>query len=235
MAPVFYSDLLIRLLSIAVVVALSAAETQAQRTLGCEAPFGQGERKEQAFLQRAPHGASRLSKHQLTVGWAGGTARFVDKAPYMEGEQAGSRYLYCGFSPELAMHLIYYAHDELSEGLLLDDRNGKRLPAGDFVAFSPRNDAYFIARQPDGLDGQEWRLYSRDGKVLWKGLSGIEARKEWTYFVATLKAPRWNDRGELQATLTCTVGNQPHLSATVTLVHQQSAWRWLPVVDCPKA
>lgn len=93
----------------------------------------------------------------------------------MEGELAGARYLYCGFDADLRMHLIYHIDEEYSEGLLLDDRTGRTLPAGELVAFAPDKTKYFISRQPDGFDGKEWRVYSRGGKLLWKGVSGIEA------------------------------------------------------------
>jgi len=113
-------------------------------------------------------------------------------------------YQYCGFG--LGFHLIRKSDEGLFTGVLLDTKTGRVLPAGKTVIFAPDTSRYFAVQQPDGLDGEEWLLYSRGGTRLWKGLSGVEAKSpmgNWTYFIATLQQPHWSTTGELEAILRC--------------------------------
>lgn len=133
----------------------------AQRTLTCEPLVGKGQDKEVPYLKLAPHGASRQAKHRLVVHWANGVREFADKAPYMEDEEDGSRFLYCGFDPELSLYLIYKIDEASSRGVLLDDATGRVLPAGETVIFSGDGQRYFASVQPEGLDGNEWTKSGR--------------------------------------------------------------------------
>ncbi|MFI5119657.1 MAG: hypothetical protein ACHQM4_04550 [Thermoanaerobaculia bacterium] len=198
-----------------------------------------GSRQEDlALLGQAPLGATRISKHHLRVNWSGGSRDFIDVPPYDEPLD-GTRYSYCGYRSALGMHLVYKASSGVSTGVLLEDATGKTTEAGEYVAFSRDKSKYFAAVQPDGLDGQEWYVYWRNGTRIWKGLSGITAvhgRLGYRYFSAVLENPRWNLAGELEATHACEAGRRKpgQRETTVTLTRSKGAWVWLPEVECPK-
>lgn len=190
-------------------------------------------KENQAVLSQAPMGAKRVSKHHLRVNWAGGGTDFIDKPPYDEPLD-GTWYSYCGFNPTLNVHLIHKSIADIFTGVLLDNATGKLIPAGDYVSFSNDKKKYFATVQPNGLDGQEWYLYSRDGTLIWKGLSGIsENNGRYEYFIAELDDPRWSAGGELQSTLVC-AADQSKRKTTVTLTLTGNKWEWLPIVACPK-
>ena len=222
--------------TMACVALLIGSVANAQRTMTCEPLVGQGQEKEVPYLKLAPHGASRPAKHRLAVRWAKGVREFADKAPYMEDEEDGSRFLYCGFDPELSLHLIYKIDEASSRGVLLDDATGRVLPAGETVIFSGDFQRYFASVQPEGLDGNEWHVYSRDGTEIWKGLSGISAKHPtlgYDYFIATLESPRWSAANELEATLKCASGDTT--AHTVMLRPVKGGYNWSPAVHCPPA
>lgn len=105
---------------------------------------------------------------------------------------------------------------------------------GRAAIFSRNAQRYFASVQPNGLDGNEWHVYSRDGVELWKGLSGISAKDPklgYEYFIATLDAPRWSAEAELQATLKCASGDSSAI--TVTLRPVNGRYSWTPAVHCP--
>jgi hypothetical protein len=144
----------------------------------------------------------------------------------------GIRYEYCGFA--LGFHLIRKADDGLFTGVLLDSTSGKVLPAGQTVIFAPGSARYFATQQPDGLDGEEWLLYSRAGSRLWKGVAGILAKSlqgNWDYFIATLERPHWSAAGELEATLRCAADTTQ--TTAVTLRAEAKRYAWVPTVRCP--
>src|SRR4051812_16096684 len=132
-------------------LSLAAVRSGAQSALDCAPLLGQGQEEERPFLSQAPGAVTRPSRHRLAGRWAGGTRTFLDRAPYMEGDMDGARYLYCGYRRDVAMHLLYYQHDDMSEGVLLDNATGRTLPAGERVLFSPGREKYFASRQPNGL------------------------------------------------------------------------------------
>lgn len=120
--------------------------------------------------------------------------------------------------------------------MLLDVANGKVLPAGQTVMFDSDAARYFVTRQPDGLDGEEWLIYSRAGTQLWSGESGISAQSShgnWRYFVATLEQPHWSAAGELEATLRCSADTAQ--TATVTLRASGAQYQWVPAIACPSS
>src|SRR5476649_2912981 len=108
----------------------------AQGALSCERLLGQEQTAELPYLRTAPHGASRPTKHSLVVKWSKGVHDFVDKAPYWEQGEDGSRHLYCGFDAQLGMHLIYKIDETSGRGVLLDDVTGRVLPGGETVTFA---------------------------------------------------------------------------------------------------
>jgi hypothetical protein len=165
------------------------------------------------------------------VPWSKGVRAFADSGT-VEGEMSGVAYQYCGFAH--GYHLIRKNEEALFTGVLLDTLTGSVLPAGHTVIFAPDTTRYFAAQQPDGLDGEEWLLYTRGGARIWKGLSGLEARSatgNWTYFIATFEQPRWSTAGDLQATLRC--ANDTTKTAVVTLRSTRGRYRWMPGIVCP--
>ena len=192
-------------------------------TLSCDRP-------EAAVLRTAPSGVRRVSKHRLIIRWTGGVRAFADTGDD-NGELGGVRYEYCGVV--LGYHLIRKVDDGLSTGVLLDTATGRLLPAGQMVSFSPDTTRYFATQQPDGMDGEEWLLYSRRGVQLWKGESGISAKSAslgYEYFIATLEAPHWSPRGQVEASLRCV--NDTTRTTMVSLVASGARYRWTPIEHC---
>jgi hypothetical protein len=214
-------------IAIIVLFAKSGAQSPAS-TLDCNTD-------ESVVLRSAPLGAARVSKQRLTVRWAGGTRVFQDSG-LVEGYMDGVSYQYCGYSPDAKFHLIHKHDEAVLTGVLLDHTTGKVLPAGQRVVFAPGGSGYFATVQPDGLDGEEWYVYSIRGAQIWKGLSGITAKHpklKYDYFIASLEEPRWSASGELQATLKCADGN--HAATVVTLKRKGAGYAWQPAVACRPA
>lgn len=191
-----------------------------------------------SILNQAPFGAKRISKHHLKVNWARGSVDFIDKPPYDEALD-GTAYSYCGYNSTIGMHLIHKSAFSDFTGVLVDNATGKVMPAGQYVSFSKNKKKYFSTIQPDGLDGEEWYIYTRDGKLIWKGLSGISQKHpkyEWEFFVVELSNPRWNSVCELEATGICASErdkvNKKETTVTLKLIGKK--WEWLPKVSCPK-
>jgi hypothetical protein len=189
--------------------------------------------KESDALTMAPLGAERVSTHELRVRWRGGVRVFRDSG-VVAGDMGGIDYRYCGYDSVSGFHLIFKHDDALFAGVLLANATGRELPGGQQVIFAPDATRYLATEQPDGLDGEEWHIYSTRGGQLWEGVSNIRAKDSsgtFDYAVAELSNPHWSGAGELEATLTCT--GKP-LSETVTLRRQASGFAWLPAVPCPR-
>ena len=168
----------------------------------------------------------------MIVHWRHGTATFRDSGN-VAGEIGGVEYEYCGYSPEVEMHLIRKSDDDLFTGVLLDSASGLILPAGKSVTFAPDHSRYFARAQSDGVDGEDWYLYSRTGLRLWRGMSFVSAKngKDGSDFVAaTLEEPHWSATGELRATFTCSVDKKS--TTVLTLTARSGVWAWQPKVDC---
>ena len=158
--------------------------------------------EERARFQQAPHGAKRVSEHQLEVRWAAGTRVFKDKPPYEPLD--GVSWAYCGYSPVLKLHLIRKADQDLFTGVLLDDRTGSLLPGGEAVLFSPDQHFYLAYEQPDGLDGECLKLYKRNGIMQWKGYDFIASPDGKSVIVDSenMRDMRWGKQNRPQATCT---------------------------------
>ncbi len=222
----------VRFICAMALVLVSATASRGQGlALTCDKPV----HDEQAALRHAPLGASRPSLHRLTVRWKSGTRAFVDRPPHAEG-LSGVHYLYCGYEPTVGLHLIHKQDEATGTGVLLDNTTGELLPAGERVTFSGDRRQYFATAQPDGLDGEEWYVRSRDGALIWRGLSVIaETRPRYPSVVATFDRVRWNREGQLQATLTCVASPTKPAPRSVTLTRTAKGWAWLPTIRCPKA
>lgn len=204
---------------------LAAASSQSDsRTLACE-------RSEALALSSAPPGVRRISADRLSVQWEKGTRVFENVGLEFRVGLDGTEYEYCGFA--LGHHLVKMREEGLFTGVLLDAANGNVLPAGHSVTFSPDAARYFAIRQPNGMYGEEWLVYSRAGTQLWQGESGIRAKSREgnrPHYIATLEQPRWSAAGELEATLRCTADTQK--MATVTLRASGEGYVWEPRIEC---
>lgn len=106
--------------------------------------------------------------------------------------------------------------------------------------FSPDAKKYLEAREAtDGRDLTFWRVYASGSpdRLLWRGYDGFLAKHPklgYEYYIAHLSNPRWNAKGELEATLTCSAHARTS-GTTVKLTQQGKKWSWQPVVDCPHA
>jgi len=189
-----------------------------------------------AMFRENPFGARRISKHHLVVGWERGRQNFIDEPPY-DQILDGVSYLYCGYNPTMQMSLIHKREDDIFTGVLLDHITGTVMPAGQYVSFSKDKKKYFATVQPDGLDGEEWYVYTKDGKLEWKGLSGISQKHpkfNYYFFVVELSSPRWNADGLLEAIGKCTAGkDRQENETTVRLKRIGPRWEWLPKISCP--
>jgi len=132
--------------------------------------------EEAGWMKTSPHGAKRVGKYELQVRWAKGVQVFKDKPPY--GEKLGSSwYAYCGFFvwAGQGLHLIVMTDGDTFTGEMMDDATGKILPAGKTVWTSFSGEYYAATERPDGLNGENAMLFTREGKLLWKGYSGVLA------------------------------------------------------------
>jgi len=186
--------------------------------------------EEAVRLHQAPHGAKRLSKHQLEVRFATGTRVFKDKPPYEPLD--GVSWAYCGYSAVLKLHLIRKTDHDLFTGVLLDDRTGSLLPGGEAVLFSPDQHFYLAYEQPNGLDGEWLKLHKRNGVMLWKGYDFIPSPDGISAIVDSenMRDMRWDKQNRPQATLHLSGGK----TMTVTLMrNDKGKMDWLPRVTVP--
>jgi len=185
--------------------------------------------QETARLHQSPHGAKRLSRHQLEIGWAGGKAIFKDKPPY-NAPLDGLQWTYCGYNPALKLHLIAKTDGGLFTGVLLDDQTGLRLPGGTEVLFSPDRQYYLAYENEDGLDGVNFTLYKRDGSVVCGGYKGILSRDGKSVIVNSedMRDMRFDSQNRPQATAHLDGGK----TLVITLTQTRSGeWEWLPHVQ----
>jgi hypothetical protein len=217
------------LLPFLLIVGIMAQNSHGADRLQCVDSAEPNSARETAQLHQSPHGAKRLSRHQLEVAWTGGKAIFKDTPPYNEPLD-GLRWVYCGYSPTLKLHLIGKRDGDLFTGTLLDDRTGLRLPGGDPVLFSPDRQYYLAYEQPDGLDGEALTLYKRTGTVVWKGYNGILSRDGKSVVVNSedMCDMRWDSENRPQATVHLDGGKK----LIVTLTQTSNGKReWLPHVQ----
>jgi hypothetical protein len=169
-------------------------------------------------MNKAPNGARRIDEHTLEVKFVNGSRSFKDEPPF-DYELGGVEYEYCDYNPTVKFHLIKKRDEDLFTGILLSETNGKILDAGQLVIFSPDGKKYFASRQPDGMDGTQWFIFTVNGKVEWKGDSMAD----------TLVEPAWNSEGKFQAKYRC--GDEDY--KTVVLTKSGKEWSWVPEPKCP--
>jgi len=228
-----------RVAAIIILAASAFSQTAGPVSLQCAVPavppgedkaIFPGSTEEVARLHQSPHGAKRLSEHQLEVVWTAGTRVFKDEPPYEPLD--GVSWAYCGYSPVLKLHLIRKADHDLFTGVLLDDRTGSVVPGGEGVFFSPDHHLYLAYEQPNGQDGETLKLYKRNGVMLWKGYDFIASLDGKSVIVdaENMRNMRWDNQNRPQATLYL-VGDR---TVTVTLMRDSKGkLDWLPRVTVP--
>lgn len=149
----------------------------------------EGSSREAQEIRNAPHPAARVDKHTLEIHWQRGVHVFRDRPPFDE-QLDGIEWAYCGYSPQLKMHLIREQDVDVFTGVLLDDATGAILQAGETVVFSPDARLYLAYEQPDGQDGATLKLYDREGHLLWKGFDGLLSA-DGKSVIADFQTVRW--------------------------------------------
>jgi hypothetical protein len=181
-------------------------------------------KEEQALLSRAPHGARRITKRLIEVGWTGGKRIFTDEPPYDES-LAGVRWVYCGYDPKLKLHLLFKAEESIFTGVLLDDETGSLLPGGQEVLFSPDRRYYLALEMEDGDWTESLTLYRRSGGILWEGHKGFSSPDD-RQAVAEFEDLHWTSQNTVQA---LAVPYDRAKSIAVTLAPGPNGkWEWLP-------
>ena len=195
---------------------------------GPSTPPFPGSAEEIARLRQAPRGAKRVGKRQLVVNWTAGKRTFKND-PHTE-ELGDVWWAYCGFSSELSLHLIWHAtSNQIFTGVMLDEKTGSLLPAGEAVLFSPDHRFYLAYEQPDGQDGETLKLYKRSGEMIWKGFDFIATADNKSVIVPAenMRNMRWDSRNRPEATLHLDGGR----TMTVTLMRDEHGkLEWLPRV-----
>ena len=219
--------------SVILLAASAFSQTAGQVSLQCAVPAApSGEDKaifprsteEVARLHQSPHGARRLSEHQLEVAWATGTRVFKDNPPYEPLDLVS--WTYCGYSPVLGLHLIRKTDHDVFTGVLLDYSTGSVLPGGEAILFSPDHQLYLAYEQPNGQDGETLQA---NGMMLWKGYDFIALPDGKSVIVdaENMRNIRWDSQNRPQATLYLEGGR----TMTVTLMRDiKGKVDWLPRV-----
>lgn len=169
-------------------------------------------------LNKSPHGARRMDEHTLEVKFSGGSKTFKDEGPF-DYDLDGVEYNYCDYNAAVKFHLIRKRDQDLFTGILLNESNGKILDAGQLVIFSPDHKKYFASRQPNGMDGSQWFIFTVAGQLEWRGDSMAD----------TLIEPNWSPAGKFQAKYRC--GDEDYKPVVLTKAGKE--WSWVPEPKCP--
>lgn len=178
--------------------------------------------EEAARMREDPHGARRISQRLIEIHWIHGVRTFTNKPPYDEPLD-GISWTYCGYDSALGLHLIGEQNVDVFTGVLLDDKNGMVLPAGEEVRFSPDRSRYLALEQPDGQDGPTLKVYQNNGRLIWKGYGGI-LMPDSVSVLADFVSAGWNSDNHV----TMKVVLPDKQQKIVTLTHEDGRWQWLP-------
>lgn len=182
----------------------------------------EGSSREVQELRRAPHPAIRQGKHTLKVHWQHGEHVFRDRPPFDEPLD-GVKWAYCGYNPQLKLHLIGKQNVDVFTGVLLNDSTGEVLQAGETVIFSPDRLLFLAYEQPDGQDGPTIKLYNTDGTLLWKGYDGLLST-DGVSVIAEFQKIQWNAHNQLLAEYTLS-----GIVHTMILTRSHDGrWHWQP-------
>ena len=181
-------------------------------------------RDEAALIRKLADGkVVRKSRHVLQVQAGGRTISFTDKPPHDE-PFSGTHRWFCDRRDGFI--LLRTDDDSRSTGTLVNEATGDVTPGGEEVVFSADRRAYFATVQPDGLDGEEWKIYSVKGDLSWAGFSYIPESHDHDMMLATLENPQWQPKGEFTAQATC-ITARDHIWP-VTLKKISNTWDWYP-------
>jgi hypothetical protein len=189
--------------------------------LQCSGTSGSNDRHEPAALRQAPHGAKRIAKHTLQISWAHGVRQLMDKRCNGDGI-GGQCWEYCGYSTTLHLHYIGHEDEDLFTGALLDDESGQLLPGGTLVNFSPNKEMYLSVSQLDGKDLSDWKLYARNGTLLWAGDSGLVSKSDT--ILAEFEDAKWSSSGELHTYYMDSKNNKIMLKL---IRKTDGKWKWV--------
>lgn len=214
------------LLFLSVFFSLPAWADATSLQLGCSDPRAKG--VEAGLIHKlANRVVVRKSLHQLQVEAAGKILRFKDEPPYDEPLD-GVHYYFC--DRKEGFILLFTQDSSLFTGTLINEKTGQVTPGGESVLFSPDRRAYMIAEQPDGLDGQAWKIFAVDGRLSWEGFSFIRNERKSSYMDAELSKPQWTANGEFTATALCITNSDQ--TWNVTLKKIANKWDWYPKRKC---
>jgi hypothetical protein len=185
--------------------------------------------KETAAIQaRAPGVVKRISKHVLEIRTPARTLTIKDQPPFDE-PFSGVHHTFCDRKDGFI--LLSVTDEDVWTGKLINEQTGEVTPAGGDVIFSPDRRAYFAREQPNGLDGNRWKIYALNGKLSWSGFSFIEVKNMPGHMQAYLENPAWLANGEFSAKATC-IGGHNEQSWNVKLIKGRDGWSWKPGQAC---
>lgn len=213
-----------------VLFCVHGAASAAPDPLACD-----DDKNDAAALKTAPHCATRVNPHVLTVNYQGGVKRFEDQPPYQEAF-GGAHWYYCGYVPALRAHLVGKNENALFSGVLLLDDTGQMVDAGQSIYPSPDGKSFLAIRQEQGKEDSLWLVAERSGKTLWDGYAALfrmaiekPGGKPVEQVDTWYKDPFWTEGGVLQATAVC---NPPGTLGVANLVSDGGTWRWQTNVQC---
>lgn len=173
--------------------------------------------------------AKRITQHTLVIELNQGQKEFKNEPPF-DDYLAGKQWEYCSFNKETDYHLIKLRDGDYFTGILLSQKDGQVLKAGYRVLISPEKNTYFVANQPNGLDGEEWKIYEFSGELIWQGITPVSETPSGPHF-GELFDPSWNAAGILEAKHRC---YNKEGSKKVSLDLKASIPDWKPMIKCPR-
>lgn len=172
--------------------------------------------------------AKRVNQHTLMINLQQEQKEFRDEPPF-DGYLAGRQWEYCAYNKETDYHLIKLRDGDYFTGILLSQKDGQSFKAGYRVLVSPQKNSYWAANQPNGLDGEEWKIYDFSGALIWEGITPVSETPSGPHF-GELHDPAWNEKGVLVAKHRC---YHKEGSTQVSLDLSGSPPVWKPEVKCP--
>jgi hypothetical protein len=217
------------LLFLFLVFSIPARADASSLELGCDDPRSKGV-EAKLIRNLANRVVLRKSLHELQVEVAGKTLRFKDEPPHDE-PFAGVHYHFCDRKEDF---ILLFKEDGFQfTGSLINEKTGQITPGGERVTFSHDRRAYMTSEQPDGLDGEVWKILAIDGRLSWEGFSFIPNEKDSSHMDATLDKQQWTVSGEFTAVARCITN--PDQSWNVTLKKIGGKWDWHPKKKCAKS
>lgn len=187
-----------------------------------------------AALKKAPSNVKRMLKGRVltvTLNVDSKKENLVYKdSEKKDGELSGLRWLYCGYNSAMKLHLIKKEEEGYFSGILIDENTGEDFEAGYRIIVSHGGEHIFAARQPNGMDGEEWLLLNRYGKILWKGESFFTDKKK--SIIAELESPDFDKEGNLNAVQKCTSDAPKKKTGRIILKKKDSKFEWASKIKC---